>query len=93
MGIRDRLIEIREEFKLKKDEMAAVLGMRPSTYRALENGYLVIQDKYVERISNTLLVSSSWFKTGNGQMFDNEEIRENAFRKIKESKDKPLLDP
>lgn len=74
--MRERLLELRNYFKMSQREFCSKIGMKQGTFAPLETGIREIRDTYVKLICQAYNVNEEWFRTGKGEMFLEKPDRE-----------------
>ncbi len=72
--MKDRLTEVRNAHSKTQAEMSELLHVGRSTYACWESGTRDIKDRYVESICRTFGVNEAWFRTGEGEMFKEDDF-------------------
>ena len=68
-----RIKIIREVEKLNQTEFAKRLGIGQSTLGMMEVGKRDIADRHVKAICSIFNINEDWFRTGQGEMYDNSK--------------------
>jgi transcriptional regulator with XRE-family HTH domain len=74
LDLKDRLIEVRNAHNKTQDEMSKLLHVGRSTYACWESGTRDIKDRYVDAICREFGVSEEWLRTGEGEMFKEDDF-------------------
>ncbi len=84
----ERIREIRKYYGLTMEKFGERLGIKKNTVSQLENGVNNVTDQMVKAISREYDVNPDWLRTGEGEMFSDDE--DYLFRWVgKVLKDKP----
>lgn len=84
----ERIREIRKYYGLTMEKFGERLGIKKNTVSQLENGVNNVTDQMVKAICREYDVNPDWLRTGEGEMFSNDE--DYLFRWVgKVLKDKP----
>lgn len=68
--MRERIIEIRNAFRLSQEELGEKIGLSRSAVSEIENGRRAVQERHVKIILSVFpQVSERWLRTGVGEMF------------------------
>ena len=73
MSTKARLKEVRLALGLTQSKFAERIIVSTSYITGMERGDKVIKDRTIKQISMEFGVSEHWFRTGEGEMFDEEE--------------------
>ena len=82
MEINERLKKIRNNIGLRQAEFAKAIGIGHSTLGMMEIGKREIKSRYIKTICSMFNVNENWFRTGNGEMFN--ESKDNLLEKLSE---------
>lgn len=69
MNISDRVKQVRSELELTQIEFGTKTGISQSHLTAIESGKRVVTEKTLKVICATFNVSEEWLRTGEGEMF------------------------
>lgn len=86
-----RIKELRKVLNLTQNEFGTAIGLR-SSISEIENNKAPITERTIIAICNIFNVNENWLRTGNGEMFINEDKNFNEFFDIYKTLTTPLKD-
>ena len=95
MNYNEQIKKVRESLKLSQAEMAEKFGITQSYYSAMERGAKDIPASIIDKLINTLGVSSQWFYSSIGTIFKQNSkigvLRKKAFESELSKEDQTLM--
>lgn len=73
MDIKDRIKAVRLENGLSQSDFARRIGIAQNTYSKIETGASPVQERYIISICSEFGISESWLRTGEGDMYADED--------------------
>lgn len=86
-----RIKELRKKLNLSQREFGSQIGLR-SSISEIENNQAPITERTIIAICLKYNVNEEWLRTGNGEMFVNEDKKFKEFFEIYKSLSTPLQD-
>ena len=87
-----RIKELRKMLKLSQREFGKIIGIRGSTESDIENGRCGISERIIIAICAKFNVNENWIRTGEGNVFIEEDKKFNEFFELYKNLSKPLQD-
>lgn len=87
-----RIKELRKVLNLTQTEFGAKIGLKPTSMSDIEHGRCNITERVIISICAKFNVNEEWLKTGNGNMFIEDDKKFFEFFEIYKQLTKPLQD-
>ena len=88
----NRIREVRHFLKLSQAEFGKRIGIRSSSLSDIENGNCNVTERIIIAVCAKFNVNEEWLRTGEGNMFVEEDKKFNEFYEIYKQLSKPLQD-
>ena len=87
-----RIKEVRISLNLTQTEFARELGIAPSSVSDIERGYCPLTNRTIISICSIFNVNEQWLRSGQGQMFVEDDKKFKEFFEIYKQLSEPLQD-
>ena len=87
-----RIKELRKALKLSQKVFAEKVGIKQSTVSYLEKPYSTVTEKNIKIICSQFSVNEHWFRTGEGEMFLENQKKQQDLLEIFNKLSPPLQD-
>lgn len=78
----ERIIQLRKSLHLNQTEFARSIGLKQTSLSGIETGYSTITPQTIISICSVYNVNEHWLRTGEGNMFNQDDPRYNEFFEI-----------
>lgn len=87
-----RIKELRKALKLTQKDFSEKIGIKQSTASYLEKPYSTVTEKNIKIICSQFSVNEHWFRTGEGEMFLENQKKQQDLLEIFNKLSPPLQD-
>ena len=87
-----RIKELRKILGLSQRDFGAKIGIRGSSASDIENGRCAVTERIIIAICAKFHVNEDWLRTGNGNIFIEDDKKFNEFFSLYKNLSKPLQD-